>query len=201
MEAFREEWAAVQRTFEITTRGELVKLFAGGSTSKLALSWMPRGWFYQNLAMGAETRHEMLGSVEVTNRLVRPQRVSETVRKMSLPSARRSPYTFFVAVAQPNYAKAVQTLARNQTLADQAGVACALERYRLAQGQYPERLDALTPQFTEKLPHDLIGGQPLKYRRSDGGGYLLYSVGWDEKDNGGVVGKTREEGDWVWALR
>jgi hypothetical protein len=41
----------------------------------------------------------------------------------------------------------------------------------------------------------------LKYRRTNGGGYLLYSVGWDEKDDGGVAAQSREEGDWVWELR
>jgi hypothetical protein len=69
------------------------------------------------------------------------------------------------------------------------------------------------PQFIAKLPHDLIGGQPLKYRRTNppssdsgaaGGQFVLYSVGWNEKDDGGQVvsGKDRwanvEQGDWVW---
>jgi hypothetical protein len=84
---------------------------------------------------------------------------------------------------------------------NQARLACSLERYRLAQRQYPETLDALLPQFIEQLPHDLIGGQPLIYRRTSAGGYLLYSVGWNEKDDGGLSGNSVEEGDWVWELR
>ena len=86
-----------------------------------------------------------------------------------------------------------------------ARVACALERYRLAHGEYPETLDALAPQFIEKLPHDIINGQPLHYRRTDDGKFVLYSVGWNEKDDGGTVVFTkggsavdREKGDWVW---
>jgi hypothetical protein len=200
--AFNEELAAVCRTFETTKRPELIKLFSfGSSMSEWVLAWMPRGWFYQNMTAGAETRQEMLGSVDLTNRLVRPHQITDIVRRMSLKFERHSPYTFLAAIGQPNYAKAVQTLARNQTLVYQARVACALERYRLALGQYPDTLDALTPRFMEKLPHDLIGGQPLNYHRTDGGGYLLYSVGWDENDHGGVSGKSKEEGDWVWELR
>jgi hypothetical protein len=202
VESFREEWAAVAHTFDTTTRGELVKLFdLGGSVTKRAMAWGPRGWFYQNLAMGAETRHEMLASIDLAHRQIVPHQVDAVVRKMAAASAKRSPYTFFVATAQPNYAKAVQTLAFNQTEASQAEVACALERYRLAHGQYPERLDSLSPQFIEKLPHDLIGGRPFNYHLTEGGGYLLYSVGWDEKDEGGVVGRSRDEGDWVWNLQ
>ncbi len=94
--------------------------------------------------------------------------------------------------------KAAQALARNQTLANEAFVACGLERYRLAHGQYPETLAALVPPFAEKLPHDLIGGQPLKYHRTADGRFVLYSVGWNEKDDGGVPGTTITEGDWVW---
>src|SRR3974377_1227954 len=95
---------------------------------------------------------------------------------------RPSPYTFLVAESQPNYSRAVQTMAHNQTLANEAEIACALEVYRLAHGQCPEALNALTPELIQKLPHDLIGGAPLKYRRAEAGGYVLYSIGWDEKD-------------------
>jgi len=66
-------------------------------------------------------------------------------------------------------------------------VACALERYRLANGEYPETLDALQPRFIETLPHDVIGGQPLKYHPTDNGQFALYSVGWNGTDDGGAV--------------
>ena len=100
----------------------------------------------------------------------------------------RTPFNFLAAMALPNFVKATQTTARNQTLANEAFIACGLERYRLAQGEYPETLEALVPQFAEKLPHDIIGGQPLKYHRAANGGFVLYSVGWNEKDDGGSAG-------------
>ena len=52
--------------------------------------------------------------------------------------------------------------------------------------------------YGEKLPHDIIGGQPLKYHRTADARFVLYSVGWNEKDDGGVPGKAGAEGDWVW---
>jgi hypothetical protein len=85
-----------------------------------------------------------------------------------------------------------------------ARVAGALERYRLAHDEYPETLDTLAPQFIEKIPHAIIGGQPLPYRRTDNGKFSLYSVGWIETDDGGqIVLKERgyadnTKGDWVW---
>jgi len=104
----------------------------------------------------------------------------------------------------PAIAASVTKFARIQSQVDLAGVACALERYQLANGNYPASLDALAPQFVDKLPHDLINGQPLHYRRTDDGKFLLYSVGWDETDDGGKVFFTKsgavdqKKGDWVW---
>jgi hypothetical protein len=114
----------------------------------------------------------------------------------------------------PALGNAVKKFARAQSSVDLARVAIALERYRLAHGEYPESLDALAPQFVAKVPHDVIGGQssqgsgsagrPLHYRRTSDGQFVLYSVGWNETDDGGVVGLTKggaadiSKGDWVW---
>ena len=95
---------------------------------------------------------------------------------------------------------------RAQNAVTLAYTACALERFRLAHGQFPEKLDALVPQFAKSVPLDLMTGQPLKYRRTDDGLFVLYSVGIDRVDDGGVtkVGKRairtadEERGDWVW---
>src|ERR1035441_4673601 len=86
---------------------------------------------------------------------------------------------------------AVKKFAFAQASVDLARVACALERYRLANGKYPEMLDALAPQFIETLPHDIINGQPLHYRRTEAGQFILYSVGWNEKDDGGQIAFTK----------
>jgi hypothetical protein len=92
-------------------------------------------------------------------------------------------------------------IAMAQTAANQTALACALERYRLAQGQFPDQLAALAPAFLSRLPDDVLTGQPYKYRRTDDGQFILYSVGWNEKDDGGVAGKTLfdlNQADWVW---
>jgi hypothetical protein len=106
----------------------------------------------------------------------------------------------------PGLARVPEKTALAQSGVDMAMLACALERCRLARGQYPEDLNALAPQFLAALPHDIINGQPLKYRRTDNGRFLLYSVGWNEKDDGGAIVTTKAkpprqdplQGDWVW---
>jgi hypothetical protein len=59
---------------------------------------------------------------------------------------------------------------------NEAQIVCALERYRLAHGAYPGMLDALIPQFIEKLPHDIIGGQPLIYHTTPDGKFLIVDI-------------------------
>lgn len=95
-------------------------------------------------------------------------------------------------------------LLRDQVWINEGQIACALERYRLAHGAYPENLDSLAPQFIAKLPRDIVNGEPLKYQRKADGGFLLYSVGWNETDDHGQSvsnPRSREgqtSGDWVW---
>jgi hypothetical protein len=176
------------------------------------LKLAPRGWVYQNMVAGAN--HSIIEAFELENNLMLPRKIEEANRRIaSLQRSWSSPYVYLATYGLPNYNRATQTLARNQTKVNQAALVCALERYRLAHGQYPEALDALVPQFIAKLPHDIIGGQPLKYRRTDppsqgpgaaGGGFVLYSVGWNETDDGGqaVLDKDGrpelDKGDWVW---
>jgi hypothetical protein len=88
-----------------------------------------------------------------------------------------------------------------QVLMDETRIGCGLERYRLANGKLPEKLEGLAPQFLDKVPGDPILGHSYQYKPTAIGGYLLYSVGWNERDDGGKPGKTlfdEKEGDWVW---
>ena len=144
---------------------------------------------------------------------IAPRTFDEALREINTFLGHKSPYKLLAAIAIPNINKAEQTTAHTQTIANEAQIACALERYRLAHGEYPEALDALVPQFIQKLPHDIIGGppsqgsgatsQPLHYQRTADGKFLLYSVGWNETDDGGQDTSAASphdyaQGDWVW---
>jgi len=115
---------------------------------------------------------------------------------------------FVVPRIRELFSGAMEDFTRAQTLVNEAALACALERYRLARGSFPEALEALVPEFTARLPHDIINGKPLAYRRTTDG-FILYSIGINgEDDNGrqsprpeGYIGQFPEftQGDWVWA--
>jgi len=181
------------------------------NTSGQAASWRnredivlagltPRGWAYQNAVTVANLLPDTIASLNPASRIVSPDKASAAEQKLHAVLSHSSPYTFIAVIRVPNFSKALQTTARNQTMLDQARIACALERYRLAHGEYPETLDALAPQFLAAIPHDIIGGQPLHYRRAADGAFILYSVGWNGQDDGGVPGKTAADGDWVWSV-
>src|SRR5579862_6792690 len=77
-----------------------------------------------------------------------------------------------------------EKFAQAQTWVDEAAIACEIERYHLAHGALPATLDDLR---VPNLPHDVINGQPLRYRIIAPDNYLVYSVGWNQTDDGGKV--------------
>jgi hypothetical protein len=73
---------------------------------------------------------------------------------------------------------------RINTQIDLLNLAAALAVYHAEHGQYPERLDELAPDILPNLPVDLFHAQPPVYRPIDRG-YLLYSIGGNNLDDGG----------------
>jgi hypothetical protein len=122
--------------------------------------------------------------------------------------AGRNPFTTILTRHQllsvmmlPSIGKIPEKGAAAQVAADQAVIACGLERYRRAHGRFPDGLNVLVPEFISTLPHDVITGEPYKYLPTADGRFVLYSVGWNEADDQGTPGKTLfddKDGDWVW---
>jgi hypothetical protein len=91
----------------------------------------------------------------------------------------------------------------NKTFNTMAGfgminASAAIERHRLATGKLPQNLEALIPVYLDTMPLDPVDGKPLRYVIKNENDYLLYSIGWNETDDGGVATKNRDQGDWVW---
>jgi hypothetical protein len=79
-----------------------------------------------------------------------------------------------------------------------AEVALLLKAHRAESGRYPESLAELGESAGRELPADPFSGKPLVYER-EGDGFLLYSLGPNLEDDGGVAAERRvlEEGDIV----
>ena len=175
--AFREERAM----FYYAVKYKMV----GGDSSKKT-----ENLHYNNLTDVSVWQQRLIEDLDRLKYFIQPDKILED------PENSEAVDSFFM----PDYSKALQIFSYNQNLADEAQIVCSLERYRLTHGEYPETLDTLAPQFIETIPHDIIGGQPLHYRRMDDGKFLLYSIGWNETDDGGLPGTLSDvkNGDWVW---
>ena len=207
--AMRGERTCAIATIDNWHRTREMKSFAEGVGAGVVVTnsmrLMPSVFFYRNeLAYARLYEQLVLPLVDLTNRTVSVAAYRRDEADINEISKHYSPYTVLALLSFPAGSRSVQKFALIQGQVDLARVACALERFHLANGNYPETLHALTPQFIEKVPHDLINGQPLHYRRTDDNKFVLYSVGWNETDDGGqvVLGKNgvveREKGDWVW---
>ena len=64
--------------------------------------------------------------------------------------------------------------------------ALALERFHRRTGYYPTTLEELSWMLLPLCANDFMDGQPLRYRLTEDGHYVLYSVGLDGVDEGGV---------------
>lgn len=177
-----------------------------------AIGWaIPSGWYDQEkLNYSTLFDAQIDGVVDLAAKRVSPHKAPSN--GWTLPPISGGPLeSGFKVLMQHRFLSSMLLLylhnpafvgAEAQTAANQAALACALERYRLANGQFPETLEALTPRFISRAPNDVITGQPYKYRRADDGRFILYSVGWNEKDDGGVPGNAlfdSTQGDWVWS--
>jgi hypothetical protein len=177
-----------------------------GDFNNLLVDYGPKGWYTYNKAVIAR----MLSDYAIP--------VMDPVRQR-YDDAKAGAYVrqidgrlihdwklFLARLALPAIARAGQKFALGQTDANLAAVACALERFKLKEGHYPESLAALKPDYLATIPHDIMDGGPLRYRQEDKA-FVLYSIGLNGSDDGGKVGFKqtrfgkswrRDEGDWAW---
>lgn len=76
-----------------------------------------------------------------------------------------------------------------------AATACALERHRLAEGDFPPSLDALVPRFLDAVPVNAATKEPLRYERLSSVDFRLSTpaistVGWTKR--------MTHDGNFVW---
>lgn len=159
---------------------------------------IPRGWILQNIVRSQQAVDEsIIAALDPKDHRVHPHRQDQAIAR--LKGHLQGPFTFLLGDLLPAFSfQNVRTAWRQATL-NETVTACELEQYRMKKGAYPSKLSDLGT----SLPGDVIGGGPLHYRRTDDGGYLLYSVGWDGLDEGGVAGKGEDairQGDWVWRM-
>lgn len=172
----------------------------------LAYRLSPSGWFYLNkVALARCCQAALPSSTELGQGVLSPSIARRFEEAAGLVRSRGwEPGNWLTSFVLPSLEREALTCARTQTSVDLARLACALERFRQAKGSFPETLDALTPMFIRNIPRDVVSGRPLHYRRTERDSFLLYSIGWNEQDDGGEpdlakpATLSKPAGDWVW---
>jgi hypothetical protein len=106
---------------------------------------------------------------------------------------------FLVSMFVPAFNRASELVYRTRTSHEATITILALQRYKLKYGQYPEGLSQLHEQdYLHSIPLDPFSDKPLLYKKTDEG-FMLYSVGLDFKDDGGVLGTDSKGQKTIWA--
>ncbi|MCC6232730.1 MAG: hypothetical protein IT580_08805 [Verrucomicrobiales bacterium] len=209
--ALRGEGALARVTYDLVIRNPKEALDYGqdaqaGELSGFALfvRWAPRGWIRLNEV--SHLRYLDAFTAQISADTPFTQSPAEEGAQDALLQKYASGRTIDRVVARM-YAPVVSTRKLHEAEAWNrlALVGLALERHRLAEGRYPEHLDALSPKYLATVPRDPMDGQPLRYRRSGEKGFTLYSLGLDLRDDQGARVKTgtstvggAPSGDLVW---
>jgi hypothetical protein len=171
--AFREErWVALnslQRIF----RDELDPIPANpetaGSTPRRRIPWFlyPKPWSYHSIDRGFRAH---IAEAE------KPYRQRQPVQLPREPLAR---------LMLPVLDRALLTAEKNRASLRLLRLELALQEYHGRHGKYPETLTGLVPEILPVVPDDPYSGQSFRYQMG-AGGYSLYSVGPDLKDDRGT---------------
>jgi hypothetical protein len=76
-------------------------------------------------------------------------------------------------------------IAEDLTNITRLALACKL--YQQDKGVFPNNLKDVVPEYLDTVPLDSFTGKPFVYRQLPEGGFVIYSVGPDEEDDGGPL--------------
>jgi hypothetical protein len=177
--------------------GDMLLLNAGKPMTIL-LGASPRGWI-RRAQVGFDREIEDIDSIR---ELIDPRfsRAMTELTHTSALDALNLSKRLAMNLAPYFYAPGSYRTFALHTRAQQFLILCALTRYREAHGRLPESLADLVPTYLNAVPHDIMDGQPMRYRRLDGGGGLLWSIGSNRIDDGGSKGDSKRSPhapDWV----
>lgn len=207
--SFRGERLFGATTFDLLLqdRAKFLSAFDGMTedVSTAFIQWMPAGWIRQNQAAHSRYLDRLITEIQSveTSRCV-ATRVDASGLSTETSGGRQGfrPYTALSDLMIPSLINVVKRSDRMVAMSRLAETVCALERYRLAAGGYPKTLGELVPRYCTSVPLDPVDGQPLRYSPEAEGGFKLYSIGLNGKDDNGIcqtrISDAKDLLDWVW---
>ena len=117
------------------------------SPNEILATVAPAGWYYFEELNYYRLFNYARASVLTTNEIdpeISDQKSQYVTQELGGASSAFLHHKFIAGLLLPSKNGFEFKIARAQTYANLASIACALDRYRLANGQYPETLDALS---------------------------------------------------------
>jgi hypothetical protein len=173
-----------------------------------AVYMLPTGWFDHN-----EANALRLGSTYLLEPVMNHdgrEMIRGFERMENLVARHRetaSPHHRWSVLGFPSYPLIIRPTIYCEALRRQCLAAIAIERYRLTHAKLPLALRDLMPEFLSAVAQDIMDSVPIRYRVEGEGTFVLWSIGWDGKDDGGKRPNGKEAkrafepnyvGDWVW---
>lgn len=159
----------------------------------------PRGWYLKRGIQQLTILDQELFYPE-GNRCTKLS-IEQANKLETIPDPMHDPYSNSLFAGDETmslYAQQIGKALQTQASIHNMRTAIALERYRLKRGKYPDNLEALVPTYLPTVLEDVITSKPLSYRIKADGTPLIYSIGYDQTDNGGHPHRRIEKGDWAW---
>jgi hypothetical protein len=190
--ALRGERAALHQIMQNLADGSLRldDLGPDGIPPELRIRERIAGWTVRDQA-----RRENVLMLRLANRAVEITRLPETEQAKAERALDREVrqgvvQAPFVRFLFPALLKVSEAGHRKRALMRCLVVLLAVERYRLKHGTWPDKLEALKPDFLAAVPLDPFDGKPVRYLHH-AGGVIVYTVGMDGRDDGGKVDRDR----------
>jgi len=155
-------------------------------------SWLGRPWMNMDESACTNMLSRIAGIADRPYFEARPE-LAEIIQKTENLARLR--------MASRNMAQSLERYvllqAEHEARLDLAQMGLLVEQYQAQHGSYPNTLDAIAPLTEWSMPVDPFTGEPYRYYASDNN-FQLYSIGWNDIDDGGILGSTWGEGDIVW---
>ena len=168
LEELEGEWQVTRCSFVPPERGEFSSIPSWERTPEYREHMETLAWLRLQLA-------------ELTERGDQPAKVDARTEAAAIRIAGRAAAVMF----QPAYVRAYKAEQRTRQLARNLEIALALAEYYAVHATYPKQLEDLEPKCLTEIPADVFTNQQPVYRPLEDG-YLLYSLGENQRDDGGT---------------
>jgi len=121
-------------------------------------------------------------------------KLTQWEREISFPDGYTAMSHIISSMLLPSFGRVLVQQARYNANLDTFKLALALKIYQQKHANYPDSLTSLAPEIIPEIPVDPFTGKDYIYRK-EGKGFIVYSIGPNEKDDNGIYDTKKNQDD------